>query len=99
MTTEEYGQKLMELLRYIGVIKDDKIKIQRYVHVVPSFYAYWLIFDESKILDAIMTKAKQLYEHNRNKTTIQKSWDNKKKSFMEQRKEGFKPSPLRNNPK
>jgi hypothetical protein len=30
MTMEEYEKKFLELLRYVGFIKDEKVKIQRY---------------------------------------------------------------------
>jgi hypothetical protein len=38
MTMVEYGKKLLGLLKYVGFIKDEKVKIQRFLSGLPSFY-------------------------------------------------------------
>ena len=34
-TMEEYANKFLELLRYVRYIKDDKVKIQRFLSGLP----------------------------------------------------------------
>ena len=38
MSTEEYEIKFLELLRYVGFLKDEKVKIQIFLSGLPSFY-------------------------------------------------------------
>jgi hypothetical protein len=38
MTTREYGNKFLGLLKYEGFIQDEKVKIQRFLSGIPSFY-------------------------------------------------------------
>jgi hypothetical protein len=38
MAMEEYENKFLELLRYLGFIKDEKVKIHRFLSGLPSFY-------------------------------------------------------------
>jgi hypothetical protein len=37
MTMEEYERKFLELLRYVDFIKDEKVKIHRFLSGLPSF--------------------------------------------------------------
>jgi hypothetical protein len=38
MTMEEYKNKLLGLFKYVGFIKDEKVKINRFFSGLPSFY-------------------------------------------------------------
>jgi hypothetical protein len=98
MTIEEYEKKFLELLRYVDFIKDEKVKIKRFLSGFPSFYKDKIQFDEPENLEESMTKAKYLYEQNKGRTTFQKAWDEKNKGNMDQRK-GFKPPFFKNNSK
>jgi hypothetical protein len=40
MTMEEYENNILELLRYVGYIKEDKVKIQRFLSGFHAFYKY-----------------------------------------------------------
>jgi hypothetical protein len=59
---EEYEKKFLELLRYVDFIMDEKVKIQRFLSGLPSFYKDKILFDEPKNLEEAMRKAKYLYE-------------------------------------
>ena len=37
-TMEEYANKFLELLRYVGYIKYEKVKIQRFLSGLPQYY-------------------------------------------------------------
>jgi hypothetical protein len=97
MTMEEYEKKFLELLRYVDFIKDEKVKIHRFLSGFPSFYKDKIQFDEPKTLEEAMRKSKYLYEQSKARPTFQKSWDDKKKGKMDQRRKGFKPPFFRNN--
>jgi hypothetical protein len=74
MTIEEYEKKLLALLRYVGFIKEEKVKIQRFLSGLPSFYKNKIQFDEPKTLAETIRKAKYLYEQSKGRETFQKSW-------------------------
>jgi len=38
MTMGEYENKFLGLLKHVGFIKDEKVKIQRFFRVLTSFY-------------------------------------------------------------
>jgi len=38
MTMDEYERKFLELIRYVRFIKYKKVKIQRFLSGLPSFY-------------------------------------------------------------
>jgi hypothetical protein len=44
-----------------------------------SFYKDKIQFDEPKNLEEAIKKDKYFYEHNKERSIFQKSWDNKKK--------------------
>ena len=43
---EEYENKFLELLRYVRYIRDDKVKIQRFLSGLPQSYKDMIDFDE-----------------------------------------------------
>jgi hypothetical protein len=45
MTMDEYDRRFLEFLRYVGFIKDDKVKIQRFMSRLPSFYSDNIHYD------------------------------------------------------
>jgi hypothetical protein len=62
MTMEDYERKFLELLRYVDFIRDGKVKIQRFLNGIPSFYKDKIQFDETNKLEESMRKDKYLYE-------------------------------------
>jgi len=60
MTMEEYEKKLLDMLRYVDFIKDEKVKIHRSLSGFPSKDK--IQFDEPKNMNEAMRKAKYLYE-------------------------------------
>ena len=46
MTEEEYTTKLLELLRYVPYLKDEKAKFQRFLIVFPLEFRDWIEYDE-----------------------------------------------------
>jgi hypothetical protein len=51
MTIDEYERRFLELLKYVLFIKDETIKIQRYLSGFPSFISEKLEYDDPKTLE------------------------------------------------
>jgi hypothetical protein len=98
MTMVEYENKLLGLLKYIGFINDEKVKIQRFLSGLPSFYKENIWYDEPKTLIVAIRKDKYLYEQGQGRESMQKSWKDKKKENFDHREKGFKPHFNRNEP-
>jgi hypothetical protein len=62
MTMIEYENKFLGLLKYVGFIKDEKVKIQRFLSGLPSFYKENIQYDEPRTLTETIRKDKYLYE-------------------------------------
>ena len=95
MTMDKYVKKFLDLLTYVDCLKDENIKIQRFLSGLPSFYRDVIQYDEPKSLKEEIRKAKHMYEKNKGKTYFRRSWKDKKQDNQNQRKKGFKPPPFR----
>ena len=96
---EEYGNKFLELLRYVRYIKDEKMKIQRFLSGLPQSYKEIIEFYEPRTMEEAIRKAKYFYEQSKGKPYYHKAWKDKKNEKSNQRKKGFKPSNFRNQQK
>ena len=67
MTMDEYVKKFLDLMRYVTCISEEKIKIQRFLSGLPSFYKDRIQFDEPKTLEVAIRKAKHMYEQSKGK--------------------------------
>jgi hypothetical protein len=97
MTIDEYERRFLELLKYVSFIKDETIRIQRYLSGFPSFISEKIHYDDPKTLEETIRRSKGLYDQKKERPTYQKSWEDKKKFNMDQRKKGTKPPFFRNN--
>jgi len=88
---DEYVNKFMDLMRYVDCIKDEKIKIQRFLSGFPSHYKYQIQYDEPKTLEEEIRKAKCLHEQCKGREDFRRNWKDKKQGNQDQRKKGFKP--------
>ena len=64
---EEYGNKFLELLRYVRYIKYEKVKIQHFLSGLPHSYKAQIEFYEPKTLEEAIRKAKYCYEQSKRK--------------------------------
>jgi hypothetical protein len=62
MTMAEYERNFLGLLKYVGFIKDEKVKIQMFLIGLPSFYKDKIQYDEPKTLNETIKKDKYVYE-------------------------------------
>jgi hypothetical protein len=51
MTIDEYERRFFELLKYVSFIKDEIVKIQRYLSGFPSFISDKIQYDDPKTLE------------------------------------------------
>jgi hypothetical protein len=98
MTMEEYEKNFLGLLKYVRFIGDEKVKIQRFLSGLPTFYKEKIKYDEPKTLTEAIMKAKYLYEKGQGRESLQKSWKEKKNEKSYKRRKGLKPPFNRNEP-
>ena len=67
---EEYEKMLLALLKYVGFIKYEKVKIQRFLSGLPSFYKEKIQYDEPRMLNETIRKAKYLYEQGKGRESL-----------------------------
>ena len=72
-TIDEYKRRFLELLKYVPFIKDETVKIQRYLSGVPPSIWYKIQYDDLKTMEERIRRAKCLYEKQRENPTFQKA--------------------------
>jgi hypothetical protein len=60
MTIDEYERIFLELLKYVPFIKDETIKIQRYLSGLPSFISDKIQYDDPKTMEETIRKERCL---------------------------------------
>jgi hypothetical protein len=98
MTIDEYERSFLELLKYVSFIKDEAVKIQRYLSGLPPSIGDKIQYDDPKTMEETIRREKCLYEQQREKPTFRKAWDDQKRFKKEQRQKGNMPSFFRNSP-
>jgi hypothetical protein len=98
MTIDEYERSFLELLKYVPFIKDEVVKIHRYLSGLPPSIGDKIQYDDPKTMEETIRREKCLYEQQREKPTFRKAWDDQKRFKKEQRKKGNRPPFFRNNP-
>jgi hypothetical protein len=61
MTMEEYEKQSFELLKYVDFIKDENIKIQRFMSGLPTFYNEKIHYNKPRTLEEATRKENHLY--------------------------------------
>ena len=62
MTMEAYEKSFLELLKYVNFIKDDKVKIHRFLSDLPDSCKDKIQYDRPKTLIDSIWKEKLLYD-------------------------------------
>ena len=89
MTMESYEKIFLELLKYVDFVKDEKVKIQRFLSGLPDSYRDKIQYDWPKALKDVIWKEKNPYNQNKNKYPYQKNRKEMKKDTQDWRKKGF----------
>jgi hypothetical protein len=69
----------------VPFIKDESVKIQRYLSGLPPSIGDEIQYDDPKTMEETIRREKFLYEQQREKPTFQKAWDDHKRFKKEQR--------------
>jgi hypothetical protein len=85
MTIDEYERRFLELLKYVSFIKDETVKIQRYLSGLPSFISDKIQYDDPKTMEETIRREKCLYDQHKGNPTFQRAWEDKRKFKREQR--------------
>jgi hypothetical protein len=88
----------LELLKYVSFIKDETVKIQRYLSGLPPSIGDKIQYDDPKTMEEMIRRSKCVYEQQYEKPTLWKAWVDQKNFKKEQRQNGNKPPVFRNNP-
>jgi hypothetical protein len=73
MAIDEYERTFLELLKYLSFIKDETVKIHRYLSGLPSFISDKIQYDDPKTLEETIRREKCLYDQQKGKSTFHKS--------------------------
>jgi hypothetical protein len=57
MTMDEYEKMFFKLLKYVDLIKDEKVKIQRFLSMLHSFYSEKIQYDNPMTLEETIRRA------------------------------------------
>jgi len=83
MTMDEYERIVLELLKYIDLIKNEQFKIQRFLLGIPSIFNGMIQYDDLGTLGEVIRRDKSLYDQHRGIPTLQNDHEYKKKGKME----------------
>jgi hypothetical protein len=98
MTMDDLIKKFLELLRFVPYIKEDKVKIQRFLSCLPRSYKDRIEFNNPKTLSEVFRKAQMCYDRYKQRSKIPKARKDKKQDRMNQWKKGFQLTPFQNMP-
>jgi hypothetical protein len=96
MAMEDLVNKFLDPLRFVPYIKQDKVKIERFLSCLPHSYKEIIEFDNPKSLNEVFRKARMCYEQYKHRFEIPKAWKDKKQDKMNQSKKGFQLAPFCN---
>jgi hypothetical protein len=75
----------LEVLKYVLFIKDESVKIQRYLSGLSPPIGDRIQYDDPKTMEETIRRGKCLYEQQRENPTFRKAWIDQKKFKKEQR--------------
>jgi hypothetical protein len=62
MTMDKYEKRFFDLLKCVDFIKDEKVKIERFLIRLPTFYSDKIQYDNSNTLEENIRRVRHLYE-------------------------------------
>ena len=66
-------------MKYVPFIKDEIVKIERYLSGFPPSIGDKIQYDDPKTMEEMIRREKWLFEQQREKSTFRKVWDDHKK--------------------
>jgi hypothetical protein len=80
-------------MRYVPYIKDEKVKMQRFISGFPRPFRDRIEFDEPNTLEDTIRKARYFYEQFKNKQNLTRT--GRRKLIWDSRRRGLNPQDLR----
>ena len=77
MTREDLINKFLELLRFVPYIKEEKVKIHRFLSCLSRSYKNWIEFDDLRTLNELLRKERLCFEQFKQREEISKARENK----------------------
>ena len=74
MTDEEYTSRLLELLRYVPYLKEEKAKIQRFISGFLVTFKDMIEFDGPRSLEEAIWKLKRCFEQSKCRSETKPDW-------------------------
>eukprot|EP00253_Pinus_taeda_P023108 PITA_23108 len=76
---DEFITRFTSLLRYVPYIREEKAKVQRFVSSLPPYMRERIEFDNSKLMDEVIRKARICYQQSKQKgEAAGRKWNEKK---------------------
>lgn len=80
MTDEEHTRILLQLLRYVPYLKEEKVNIQRFVSGLSVPFKYNIKFDEPISLEEAIKKLNHCYKQSKRNTESNQDWKGNEKN-------------------
>jgi hypothetical protein len=80
---DTYSKRLLEFLRYVPYLEEEKERIQCFLNGFPRSYKDMIKFDEPKNLEDTIRKAKCCYYQSKNRQEPLKDWKRKDKTIFQ----------------
>jgi hypothetical protein len=71
MTMDDYERKVLDLLKYVEFVKDEHVKIQRFMSGITSIFCDKIQYDDSKTLYESIRIAKVIHDKHRGRSNFQ----------------------------
>ena len=94
MNIEDLINKFMDMLWFVSYIKEENVKIQRFLSCLSQHYKDRIEFENPKTLHKFLIKERLCFE--KYKQRNEQVWKDKERENFNHRKKGFQPSPFRN---
>ena len=78
MTMEDLINKFLDLLWFMPYIKEEKVKVQRFLSWLPQSYKDRIEFNNQNTLDEVLRKSILCFEQYKQRNDISKAWKDKK---------------------
>jgi hypothetical protein len=93
LTIDEYINKFLEMIRYVPYIKDEKVKMQRFISGLPQSFRDIIEFDEPKTLEALSRRQGIAMRNSRIRQNLMRN--GRRKVVRDSRRKGSNPQDSR----
>ena len=92
MVMEDLSNKFLYMLRFMPYIKEEKVRVQRFLICLSQSYKDRIEFENPKTLHKFLIKERLCFE--KYKQRNDQAWKDKERENFNQRKKGLQPLPF-----